>query len=86
MVQLMDLITNNTVLTFLHLDVDISPSNNCIFKIHWWRIAFNRQKTIDDIHRSKAFDLIVMFPWLKKLLFFGQLFLLLSWVDFRGPL
>lgn len=35
MVQLMDLITNNTVLTFLHLDVDISPSNNCIFKIHW---------------------------------------------------
>jgi len=82
----MDLITNNTVLTLLHLDVDIPPSRNCIIKIHWWHIVINRQKTIDDIHGSKAFDLIIMFPWLKKLLFFGQLFLRLSWVDFCGLL
>lgn len=28
----MDLITNNTVLTFLHLDVDILPSKNAFLK------------------------------------------------------
>lgn len=58
----MDLITNNTLPTFLHLEVDISASSNCIYKIHWWHIVINRQKAIDDIHRSKAFDLIIMVP------------------------
>lgn len=82
----MDLITNNAFLTSLHQDVVISPFSNYTVKIHGWHIVINRQKTIDDIHKSKAFDLITMFPWLKKLLFFGQLFLLFSWVDFYGPL